>query len=151
MRELAFGVQLEWSGSGRDGAGRIITDDLELEYSTPASMGGRGVGTNPEELLVCAVASCYSATLLGLLRRADLPAAAVQTAAAGSVSGYPAQARFARLTVSPTIVDGDPSRRREYEQIAEAARERCFIGRTIAGNVAYQVGPVTVEPTEVTA
>ena len=73
MHELPFQVELEWSGAGREGAGRIVTEDLELELSTPASMGGRGVGTNPEELLVCAVASCYAATLFGVLRRAGLP------------------------------------------------------------------------------
>ena len=56
MQELPFQVELDWSGSGREGSGRIVTDDLELELSTPASMGGRGVGTNPEELLVSAVA-----------------------------------------------------------------------------------------------
>lgn len=149
--EVGFEIDVEWSGSGREGAGWIVTDDLEFEYSTPASMGGRGVGTNPEELLVCAVASCYSATLLGLLRRLGLPATAVQINATGSVTGYPAKARFARLVVSPTIVDGDPAHMREYEQAAETAHERCFIGRTIAGNVDYRVGRVAIEPTPVAA
>jgi len=151
VRELTFEVELEWSGSGRDGAGRIVADDLELEYSTPASMGGRGVGTNPEELLVSAVASCYSATLLGLLRRAGLPAGALRVDATGTVSGYPERARFDRLTVSPTVVGGDPTRRLDYEHIARLAQARCFIGRTIAGNVAYAVGSVAVEAAPVAA
>ena len=149
MGELAFEVELEWSGSGREGTGRIITDDLVLEYSTPESMGGRGEGTNPEELLVCAVASCYSATLLGVLGREGLPASAVRVAAAGTVTGYPAQARFERLTVSPTIIDADPQRSVEYDRAARVAHDRCFIGRTIDGNVAYKVGQVTVQPTRV--
>jgi peroxiredoxin-like protein len=151
MRELPFQVELEWSGSGRDGAGRIRTDDLEIELSTPASMGGRGVGTNPEELLVCAVASCYAATLFGLLSRSGLPATSVSIDARGTVSGYPEQGRFDRLVVSPTIHDGDRSRVHEYEQAAEAAHARCFIGRTIAGNVDYQVGWVAVEAMPVAA
>lgn len=100
MQELPFQVELEWSGSGRDGAGTIVTDYLELELSTPASMGGRGVGTNPEELLVCAVASCYAATLLGVLHRSGLPATSVKIDARGAVSGYPGRALRAdrRLT-----------------------------------------------------
>lgn len=146
LSELRFEVELHWLGSGRNGAGRIVTDDLELEYSVPASMGGRDTGTNPEELLVCAVASCYSATLFGVLRHARLPAAEVRVGATGIVGGYPAEGRFERLTVSPTIVAGDPSRSAEYERAAEQAHERCFIGRTIAGNVDYQVGRVRVEP-----
>jgi peroxiredoxin-like protein len=151
MRELSFQVELEWSASGRDGAGRIVTDDLQLELSTPASMGGRGVGTNPEELLVCAVASCYAATLFGVLSRGGLPATSVSVDARGTVSGYPTQARFDRIVVSPTIVDGDPARVYEYEQAAAAARDRCFIGHTIAGNVDYQVGWVAVAPAETAA
>lgn len=151
MGELPFQVELEWSGSGREGAGRILTDDLELELSTPGSMGGRGVGTNPEELLVCAVASCYAATLAGVLRRSGLPATSVSVDARGTVGGYPEQARFERIVVSPTIRDGDRRRVHEYEQAAETAHERCFIGRTIAGAVDYQVGWVAVEPTPVAA
>src|SRR5579885_1964327 len=110
MAELPFAVELEWQGSGGEGTGRIVTDDLELEYSVPASMGGRGVGSNPEELLVCAVGACYSATLDGVLRRAKLPASVVRVAATGTVSDYPEHARFAELTVSPTILGADASR-----------------------------------------
>lgn len=151
MDELPFQVELEWSGSGRDGAGQIATDELQFEVSTPASMGGRGVGTNPEELLVCAVGSCYAATLFGVLRRAGLPVASVNIDARGTVAGYPGQARFAGLVVSPTIVDGDPTRVHEYEQAAATAHDRCFIGATLAGNVDYQVGGVAVAATEAAA
>lgn len=149
--ELRFPVELSWSGAGRDGAGRISGQDVELEYSVPASMGGRGEGTNPEELLVCAVGSCYSATLLGMLRKSGLPAARVDVAATGVVSGYPERPRFARLNVSPTIVAGDPARADEYEHAAELAHRRCFIGRTLVGTVDYRVGRVAVEPARVTA
>lgn len=151
MHELPFQVELEWAGSGREGTGRIVTDDVELELSAPTSMGGRGVGTNPEELLVCAVASCYSATLFGVLRRAGLPATSLTVDARGTVSGYPGRARFDRIVVSPTIVEGDPARVHEYERAAADAHDRCFIGRTLAGNVDYQVGWVAVAPAEAAA
>ncbi len=151
MSELRFNVELAWSGSGREGEGRIVTDDLELEYSVPAAMGGRGVGTNPEELLVSAVASCYSATLLGVLRRAGLPAGSVRVDAVGTVVDYPLRARFSRIVVSPTVVDGNPALLPAYEEAAETAHDRCFVGRTIAGNVDYEVGWVAVEPVPVAA
>ena len=151
MSELSFQVELEWSGRGRDGAGRILTDDLELELSTPAAMGGRGIGTNPEELLVSAVASCYAATLFGVLGRKGLPAGSVTVDARGSVTGYPGKSRFERIVVSPTIVDGDPGRVHDYERAAAEAHDRCFIGGTIAGAVDYRVGWVAVTPAEVPA
>src|SRR5205085_4490688 len=100
MRDLSFDVELSWSATGRQGAGQIQTDDLALDLSGPKSMGGRGVGTNPEELLVCAVASCYTATLFAVLHRAKLPVESLAVGASGTVSGFPAATRFARIVVS---------------------------------------------------
>ena len=134
MHELPFQVELEWSGTGRDGAGRIVTDDLEFELSTPASMGGRGAGTNPEELLVCAVGACYAATLLGVLRRAALPAASVNIDARGTVY----------------LVDGSPGRVRRFSTELEDqggwSVPRLPVGPAIAvadsdGGAVYITGP----------
>ena len=144
MSDLSFGVELRWSGAAREGAGEIHTDDLVLELSAPESMGGRGIGTNPEELLVCAVSSCYAATLFAVLRRAQLPVDSLAVGAIGTVTGFPGHTRFARIVVSPTVVGGDVARHGEYEAAAAVAHERCFIGRSLAREVAYEVGCVRV-------
>jgi peroxiredoxin-like protein len=149
MKDLDFEIALRWSGTGRDGVGEIHTDDVTIDLSAPEAMGGRGVGTNPEELLVSAVASCYTATLFGLLRRTRLPVASLAVDASGSVTGFPGQARFDRVAVSPTILGGDPSRQSEYEAVAMNAHDRCLIGKALAPGVTYEVGTVQVraEPT----
>jgi peroxiredoxin-like protein len=144
MDDLSFDVELRWSGTGREGGGEIQTDDLALELSAPESMGGRGVGTNPEELLVCAVSSCYTATLFGVLRRARLPVDSLAVSANGTVTGFPSHARFALIVVSPTILGGDAARQGEYETAAGVAHDRCFIGHILAPEVAYEVGVVKV-------
>jgi peroxiredoxin-like protein len=143
--DLHFGVEVTWSGTGRAGAGKLYTDDLVVELSAPESMGGRGVGTNPEELLVCAVSSCFTATLFAALRRAQLPVDFLAVGAIGAVTGFPGRARFARIVVSPTVVGGDFARQGEYEAAAAVAHERCFIGHSLAPEVAYEVGAVRVQ------
>jgi peroxiredoxin-like protein len=145
MDDSSFNVELRWSGVGRDGAGELQADGLAHELSGPKSMGGRGVGTNPEELLVCAVSSCYTATLFAVLRRVRLPVDSVAVAASGTVTGFPNHTRFASILVSPTILGGAPERQEEYETSAIFARERCFIGHTLAPEVDYEVGAVTVQ------
>jgi peroxiredoxin-like protein len=145
MGDLSFNAELRWSGTGRDGAGEVQADGLALELSGPKSMGGRGVGTNPEELLVCAVCSCYTATLFAVLRRVRLPVDSVVVAASGTVTGFPNQTRFASILVSPTILGGAAERQEEYEASAIFARKRCFIGNSLAPEVDYKVGSVTVQ------
>jgi peroxiredoxin-like protein len=144
MNDLRFQIELRWSGTGRDGAGEILTDDLTLELSTPGTMGGRGVGTNPEELLVSAVGSCFTATLSALLDRARLPVDSLAVDASGTVTGLPGRARFAGIVVRPTILGGDLTRQPEYETAAGLAHDRCLIGRALAPEVSYEVGPVRV-------
>jgi peroxiredoxin-like protein len=143
--DLRFGVEVTWSGTGRAGAGDLQTDDLVLELSAPESMGGRGVGTNPEELLVSVVSSCFTATLFAALRRAQLPVDSLAVRAIGTVTGFPGRARFARIVVSPTVVGGDVARQGEYEAAATIAHERCFIDHSLAPEVAYEVGSVQVQ------
>ena len=137
MNDLTFGVEVRWSGE-------IRTQDRILELSAPETMGGRGVGTNPEELLVSAVSSCFGATLFGVLRRAQLPVDSLAIDATGVVTGFPGKSRFERLTVSPTILGGDRSRHAEYETAALRAHDLCLIGNALNPDVTYAVGPVGV-------
>lgn len=86
----------------------------------------------------------YSGTLFGVLKIAPLPVTEVVIQSKGIVTGYSATSKFSGLVVSPTIIGGDASRYDEYKDAVETARQRCFIGKTIAGNVDYQVGEVSI-------
>jgi hypothetical protein len=65
-------------------------------------MGGKGEGTSPEDLLVCAVANCYTATLGGLLARDGLPVDGIRVAARGIVASFPLKARISEIRVIGT-------------------------------------------------
>lgn len=144
MSEISFKVGIAWRGRGREGTGRIAGSDVSVELSGPGPMGGRGIGTNPEELLVSAVSSCYTATLFGVLARRELPVDALEVKADGVVEGFPGRARFSKVSVDPRILGGDPDRRPEYEAAAVLAHERCLIGRALRDEVTYEVGDVEI-------
>lgn len=46
-----FKVQTKWRG-GREEVGTVNGDIISEQISIPAPLGGNGVGTNPDELLV---------------------------------------------------------------------------------------------------
>lgn len=145
MDDLTFEADVQWQGRGREGRGTVATGGQRLAYSAPGSMGGRGTGSSPEDLLVSAVASCYSGTLFHLLARDGLPGEEVLVHAVGVVSGYPSrEAHVSRIVVHPTIVAGDSTRQSDYERCARTAREHCFIGRALRDSITYAVGDVSV-------
>lgn len=142
MAELSFNSKLTWSG-GRLSRGLIEVGGQNIEFSVPASMGGVGAGTNPEELLLSAVGSCYTATLAAILEAARLPVVSLDVQVGGTVSEYPGpEARISTITVSPTFSGIETGRESEYENAATKARERCFIGRHLGPQVSYRVGEV---------
>ncbi|WP_088005471.1 OsmC family protein [Indiicoccus explosivorum] len=144
MKDLHFEAQFNWSGTGKDGEGRMTAGQQLLTYSSPADMGGKGTGLSPEDLLISAVSTCYSGTLFRTLTQKKLPAERVSIQSEGIVADFPVKSKFSTLIVNPTVIGGDPSRQKDYEEAAEEARENCFIGKTIAGNVDYRVGTVRV-------
>jgi peroxiredoxin-like protein len=145
MSDLEFSITATISGIGKDREGVISVDGQELRFSAPASMGGKGVGASPETLLISAVTSCYSLTLLAYLQKRQLKTDRVVIGTKGVVAGFPQKLVYTKITVNPVIHGGDPERQKEYRDAAATALDRCFIGQTVkAGGVAYELGEVTV-------
>lgn len=62
------------TGEGRAG-GRAVTDDglLDVALAVPASMGGPGGATNPEQLFAAGWASCFHSALKTVAARQRTP------------------------------------------------------------------------------
>jgi peroxiredoxin-like protein len=144
MSDLQFEIQLNWQGTGQQGEGQIHMGGSTFVCAAPASMGGKGVGVSPEDLLISAVASCYSGTLFGILSNRGLLVQHVHVRAEGLITGYPSQTKFSGIIVHPTVLGGDEDKQSEYEQCARTARKLCFIGKSIEGTMDYEVGEVQV-------
>jgi peroxiredoxin-like protein len=142
MSALQFDVDLEWPADQK--FGEIAIGDVRACVSEPRVMGGTGAGMSPEDFFVAAAASSYSVTLAETLRAIGLPQTSLTIHAEGLVTSDAGSERFTTVTVRPTIQGADIAQRQAYEKAAIAARNNCFIGRSIRGNIAYVVGGVSL-------
>ena len=142
MSALQFDVDLEWRADQR--FGEITVGETRACVSEPRVMGGTGTGMSPEDLFVAATASSYCVTLAEMLRAIGLPQTSLAIHAEGLVTSDAGSERFTTVTVRPTIQGADIAQRQAYEKAAIAARNNCFIGRSIRGNIAYVVGEVSL-------
>jgi peroxiredoxin-like protein len=142
MSALQFDVNLEWRTDQR--FGEVTVGEARTYISEPRVMGGTGAGMSPEDLFVAAAASSYSVTLAEMLRAVGLPQTSLAIHAEGRVGSCAGAKRFTTVIVRPTIQGADTAQRQAYEKAAIAARNNCFIGRSIRGNVAYVVGDVSL-------
>jgi len=138
MSALQFDIGLEWRSDQR--YGEITVGDARIRVSEPRVMGGTGAGMSPEDFFVAAAASSYSVTLSEMLRAVGLPQSSLTIRAEGLVTSDAGAERFTMITVRPTIHGANPGQHQAYEKAAIAARNHCFIGRSVRGNIAYVVG-----------
>ncbi|MGB2991998.1 MAG: OsmC family protein, partial [Paenisporosarcina sp.] len=67
----SFHLTANWPGLRND-VGTIETANLHTKISIPPEMDGPGIGTNPDEMLLGAAATCYIITLAAMLERSKI-------------------------------------------------------------------------------
>jgi osmotically inducible protein OsmC len=123
----------EWRGDLKSGSGTVRVGEgaFEGNYSF-ASRFEEGEGTNPEELIATAHASCFAMALSLLLSEEGHPPDSVNARAAvhlRNVDGLPTIARI-DLEVEGAVPNIDEEAFRTY---AEKAKAGCPVSRALSG------------------
>jgi Ohr subfamily peroxiredoxin len=69
MTKALYTAQAHVDGGRVDGHGRSSDGELEVELRLPTELGGKGGGTNPEELFAVGYAACFESALTTVARR----------------------------------------------------------------------------------
>jgi osmotically inducible protein OsmC len=131
----------EWKGDLQTGAGTFTAGDTISGGYTFKSRFEDGPGSNPEQLIAAAHASCFSMALSNMLDQAGHTAESVQTDATVTlrfVDGAPTITKIALVTTGrvPGIDQAT------FTEHAQAAKAGCPVSRALAG-----VPEITLEAT----
>lgn len=118
----------EWKGSLKEGKGHVTFGGFAGDY-TFAGRFETAHGTNPEELLAAAHASCFSMQLSGLLTANHTPPTAIATTAKVTIVPGQGITRSA-LAVTAEVPGIDQAK---FEEIAQKAKEICPVSRALVG------------------
>jgi peroxiredoxin-like protein len=143
-----YPVAVEWKG-GRDGDGKVTgkTSGASIPLGVPKEFQGTGIGTNPEELLACAVASCYTITFGIIAQNRRIPVSKVETQAVGQVEQNGAQLSYTAVNLKPTITlesSASEDQVKLAEDMAHKADLYCIITNAIREKVKISVEPIIV-------
>lgn len=137
MAEHIFTLTASWSG-GRNSVGEIASGQLQTKVSIPPEMDGPGIGTNPDEMLLGAAATCYIITLAAMFERAKLKPTKLTMVSEGIVDVTNGVFTYVKITHKPRIVipsDYTEKEERQIVRLAEKAEETCMISKAVRGNV----------------
>lgn len=118
----------EWHGALKDGGGEVRFGAFRGDY-TWAGRFETGKGTNPEELLAAAHASCFSMQLSGLLTGNGTPPKSISTTVKVTIQ---AGVGITRSAIE-TVADVPGLDATKFAEIAAQAKEICPVSRALAG------------------
>ncbi|WP_434984829.1 OsmC family protein [Vreelandella zhaodongensis] len=124
-----------WEGGLKDGEGRVSTESgvLEASYSFKQRFEGEP-GTNPEELIGAAHASCFSMALSMILGEKGYTAEAIDTAArvtlSQSAGGFDISS--IHLEVSASVSGADEA---VFQEAAETAKANCPVSKVLNADI----------------
>ena len=128
MADIQRDAQAHWSGDLRSGSGKTSTGSgalRDLAYSVPSRFES-GQGTNPEELIAAAHASCFSMMLAKILGDEKKTAKDIITKATLTLSQRGGGWKISKIHLD-TEVGGDGIDEAVLKRATEQAKEQCPI------------------------
>ena len=128
-----------WEGNLRNGKGQFSAKSGAFQGNYSFSTRFEGAkGTNPEELIAAAHASCLSMALSHGLDSAGTPAKRITTTASASIGqvGNGFRITRMRLEVRGEVPGIDQA---AFAKAAQAASEGCPVSQALQGNVPFEL------------
>ncbi|WPK10369.1 OsmC family protein [Lysinibacillus louembei] len=139
-----FVLQTKWDG-GRNAVGDLQAQRLQTQISIPPEMDGPGIGTNPDEMLLGAAATCYIISLAAMLERAAIKAT-IDMQSDGIVDVTNGVFTYQQIIHKLTLKLAERTEKNEKmaERLAFKAESTCMISKALKGNVEVLV-KLTIE------
>jgi peroxiredoxin-like protein len=141
MAEHQFHLKAHWPGLRND-VGDIESGQLKTKVSIPPEMDGPGIGTNPDEMLLGAAATCYIITLAAMMERSKLEKVDLTMESVGIVDVTKGIITYKKIIHRPVIVLKKDATEEDSElalKLAQKAETSCMISRAVKGNVEIEL------------
>ena len=138
--EYTYRVSAWWT-SGRTGLAKCESSPNTIHFSEAAELGGLQGRWTPEQLLLCALAGCFTTTFHDVARSAKFDFTDLEVEIEGSVRrSRTAGCNFNEILIRPRLTVSFDEQRETGLALLRRAKSICMISRAITV-------PQTLEPT----
>jgi peroxiredoxin-like protein len=127
-----------WWTSGKTGLAKSDSAPTAIHFAAPPAFGGPQGRWAPEELLLCAVASCYTTTFHALAGYSKFEYADLEVAVEGTVvktdSGY----SFSEVVIRPALTIESEDERARGLRLLQKARALCLVARALSVELKFE-------------
>jgi organic hydroperoxide reductase OsmC/OhrA len=127
-----------WWASGRTGLAKSDSAPTSIHFAAPPQFGGLEGRWTPEDLLLCAIASCFTTTFRVLAEYSKWEYTDLQVEAAGTVDKADSGYNFSRVILRPHLkILAEPDRGWAFDLLRKA-QSLCLISRALAVALTFE-------------
>jgi osmotically inducible protein OsmC len=144
--ELLFSLSASWDISASEGRVGTPEGSLSVPHAGSPSLGGKGGHTNPEELLMAAVSTCFVQTWAIFLAKLKLPVERPEVGGTLTVEKDPAGGfRVAGIELRPRVSSELwENRRADVEKSLTLAEKYCIVSKAVRDGKDFRIKPLVV-------
>ncbi len=135
--EHAYRVVAWWS-SGRTGLAKSDSAPNAIHFTAPPQFGGLEGRWSPEDLLLCAIAGCYTTTFRALAEYSKFEYTDLEVEVHGTVGKVESGYAFGEISIRPRLtISGEEEQPRAW-RLLEKTQRLCLVSRALAVPQSYE-------------
>lgn len=149
MEEVHRFQVIAWWASGRTGIAKSSSAPNAIHFTSPPAFGGMDGRWTPEDLLLCAVASCFTTTFQALAENSKLEYTDLQVEVDGDIRKADTGYNFTEVIVRANLTIAHPEEQARAIKLLHKAEGLCLVARALSVKKSFepqvQVGGTQVE------
>lgn len=127
-----------WWTSGRTGLAKSDSAPNAIHFTAPTEFGGLEGRWTPEELLLAAVAGCYTTTLRTIASTAEFNFTDLQVEASGTIRKAESGYSFSQIVLRPTLKISSGDEHDRALDLLRRAEKLCLVARAIGAKLQFE-------------
>ena len=123
---------LAWWTSGQTGLAKSDSVPNAIHFSAPPQFGGLDGRWTPEDLLLAALASCFTTTFRAIAGYSKFAYTDLQVKVEGTVSKAESGYSFSEIIFRPTLTIQDEAKRDLALKLLQKTKAVCLVSKTLA-------------------
>jgi peroxiredoxin-like protein len=123
---------LAWWTSGQTGLAKSDSAPNAIHFSAPPVFGGLEGRWTPEDLLLAALASCFSTTFRAIAGYSKFEFTDLQVEVEGTVSKAESGYNFSEIILRPTLTIHDEENRDRALKLLQKTKSVCLVSKALA-------------------
>jgi len=120
-----------WWNAGKAGLAKSDAAPFAIHFAAPPQFGGLEGRWSPEDLLLSAVAGCFTTTFRALADYSKFEVTDFEVEVEGTVRKAESGYEFSGILVRPTVTISNPEERSRAERLLEKANRLCLVSRAL--------------------